>query len=70
MNLVYVLTVYNQRLRVDQDDLDNPDKILIPVYNRDGVKIFDSMSYDFKRDSGRAMLHKDNILVKPVSKNP
>ena len=61
IELIYVTTVYNEKLRVNKYDLENPNKILIPIYNRNGIKIYDSKSYNWKHDSGKEMLHKGNI---------
>ena len=61
MNLVYVTTVYNEKIRVNQDDIDDPRKTLIPIYGRNGVKIADQVSYNPKKDLGKTMLHKGNI---------
>lgn len=61
MNLIYVKTIYNEKIRIDKEDLDNPKKILIPIYNKNGVKIMDQKSYNPKRDLGKCYLHKSNI---------
>lgn len=61
IELVYVTTVYDEKLRVNKFDLEDSRKTLIPIYNRNGVKITDSKTYDWKKDSGKVMLHKGNI---------
>jgi hypothetical protein len=60
-NLVYVITVYGEKLRVNQIDLDNSSRVLIPIYNRNGIRILDQKTYNPKKDLGRSLLHKENI---------
>jgi hypothetical protein len=61
LELVYVTTIYGEKIRVNKRDLEDARKALIPVYNRNGIRIVDSRSYNPKSDLGKTMLHKDNI---------
>jgi len=61
MNLIYVNTRWG-KIRINEDDLKDQRKILVPIYDRKGVRIIDHRTYTAKKDAGRAFLHKDNII--------
>lgn len=63
--LIYVVDRWGRRVRINKNALEDPQRLIIPIYNNRGVKISDSASYKYKRDSGRAVIHKANIPGTP-----
>jgi hypothetical protein len=64
--LIYITDVYGEKVRINEKALNDPDRHIIPIYNRLGDKIVDSKTYD--GDKGKAFIHKANIPGTPEHK--
>lgn len=61
MCLIYVNTRYG-KIRINEDDLDDARKTLLPIYDKKGIRIIDHRTYTFSKDGARSYLHRDNII--------
>jgi hypothetical protein len=55
LDFVFVYDVYGNRSRVKRSDFDNPDKIMLPLYNQYGKRL------DSQRGTRVTVIHRDNI---------
>ena len=58
--LISVIDRWGVKVRVNQNALNDPLRLIIPIYNRNGIRIVDSATY--KGDRGSAFIHKANIV--------
>ena len=60
--LIYVTDRWGNKVRVNQNALNDPDRLSIPVYNKNGVKITDQKTYNPALHLSSAKIHKANIV--------
>lgn len=65
MELIYVTDPYGRKVRVNKDDLDNPKRHALPIYNRFGVRITAMRSYDPSKHGGMTHIIRANIVGTP-----
>ena len=65
MNLIYITNAYGDKVRINKDDLDNPSRHSLPIYNQRGVKITDTRTYDHRKHSGMTHIIRANIPGTP-----
>jgi len=63
--LIYVTDAWNRKVRVNKNALDDPGRLVIPVYNRFGIRIYDQKSFDPNKHLGICSIHKGNIVGTP-----
>lgn len=65
MNLILITDTYGVKVRIDKDDLDNPNRKALPIYNKNGVRITDMRTYDPKKHGGMTHIIRANIVGTP-----
>ena len=60
---VEVKTVYGCKIRIAVADLLNTKKIMLPIYVRDGVNLYDTVAYQRAKTKPADFLHRENIAL-------
>jgi len=62
MNIVRVKTFYDDFYWVNLDDINNPNKILIPIYVKRLNKFIKRLDTEAGQKDRQSLLHKENII--------